>query len=61
MQEKQQTPTQNVKRVKAEPRDEGPSVNVITRSGMATGGDTEKVEAEPLIRKEAIKQEVLDL
>lgn len=44
-----------------EPRDEGPSVNVITCSCMATGGAAEKAKAEPLIRKATIKQEGLDL
>ena len=61
MQEKQQTPTQNVQRVKAEPRDEGPSVKVITCRGMATGGAEEKAAAEPIIQKIAIKKESLDL
>ena len=56
MQEKQQIPTQNVQRVKAEPRDEGPSINVITHNDMATRGAAEKDEAEPLIYKSAIKQ-----
>ena len=50
-----------MQRVKVEPRDEGPSVNVITHSGMATRGSAEKVEVEPLIHKEATKQEGLDL
>ena len=61
MQEKQQTPMQNVQRVKVEPQDEGPSVNVITRNGMTTRGAAEKAEVEPRIRKTAIKQEGLDL
>ena len=61
MQEKQQTPMQNVQRVKAEPQAEGLSVNVITCSVMATGGVTEKAQAEPLIRKAVVKQESLDL
>ena len=61
MQEKQQSPTQNVQRVKVEPRDEGPSINVITRSSMATRGAEERAAAEPLIRKATIKKESLDL
>lgn len=47
--------------VKAEPYDEGPSVNVITRNGMATGVAKEKFEVEPLIWKVGAKQENLDL
>ena len=47
---------QNVQRVKAEPRDEGTSANVITRSGMATEGAAEKADVEPLIQKESIKK-----
>ena len=50
-----------MQRVKAEPHDKGPSINVITRSGMATGGVEEKAAAEPLIRKATVKQEGLDL
>lgn len=52
---------ENVQRVKAEPRDEGPRINVITCSGMATAAAEEKVAAKPLIRKAVIKQEGLDL
>ena len=54
-------PTQNIQRVKAEPLPEGANINVITRSGMATGGSMEKAEAELLIRKAPIKQDWLDL
>ena len=42
MQEKQQMPTQNIQMVKFEPRDDGPSVNVITRSGVSIGGNEGK-------------------
>ena len=61
MQEKQQIQTQNVQLVKAESRDDGPSINVITRSGISTGGAEEKVKAKPLIRKASRKKESLDL
>ena len=61
MQEKKQTPTQNVQRVKVEPHDEGSSINVITRSDMDTGGAEERAAAEPFIQKASIKQESLDL
>lgn len=54
-------PTQNVLRVKEEPCDEGPNINVITCSGMATRGAEERVTAKTLIRKAAIKKEILDL
>ena len=37
--------------VKNEPCNNGPSVNVIKCSGVATGGNEEKVFAKPLIRK----------
>ena len=40
---------QNVQRVKAELRDKDPSVNVVTRSWMATRGPEEEVAMEPLI------------
>lgn len=56
-QEKKQTPTQNVQWVKVEPREEEPSINVITHSGMATRGSAERAEMESMIRKEATKLE----
>ena len=52
---------QNLKRVKVEPRDDGPCINVITRSGISTGGAKEKVEIESLIQKAEEKVEGLDL
>ena len=61
MHEKKSTPTQNVQRVKAELRDKDPSVNVVTRSGMATRGTEEEVAMEPLIWQIVSKQEGLDL
>ena len=61
MQEKQPTPTQNVQRVKAKLQEKGPRVNVITHSGMATGGPGEKTATKPLIRPAVSKQEGLDL
>ena len=61
MQEKQLTPTQNVQSVKAKLRDKDPSVNVVTRSGIATGGPGEKTITKPLIRPKIIKQEGLNL
>lgn len=61
MQEKQLTPMQNVQRAKAELRDKYPRLNVITHSGMATGGPGEKTTIEPLIRPAVRKQERLDL
>lgn len=51
---------QNVQQVKEKPRDEGPGINVITRSGIATIGVKEKVVVEPL-RKVSDKKESLDL
>ena len=50
-----------MQRVKAELRDKDPSVNVVTRSGLAIRGTGEKVETEPLIHKVVSKQEGLDL
>lgn len=50
-----------MQRVKAELRDEGPSINVIKQSDMATGVDEKKATTEPLIWKATIKQESLDL
>ena len=47
--------------VKAGWRDDGPSVNLITRSGFFSGGNEEKVVAEPLIRKASDKKEGLNL
>ena len=61
MQEKQSTPMQNVQRVKVELREKDPSVNVVTRSGMATRGLEEEATMEPLICQAAIKQEGMDL
>ena len=52
---------QNIHRVKDEPLLEGANINVITHSGMATGGRMDKAEAKLLIRKVAIKQDGLDL
>lgn len=42
MQEKQHAPTLNIKIVKVEPHDIGPSVNVITCNGVTTRGNEEK-------------------
>ena len=47
MQEKQPTPMQNMKRVKAELRKIEPSVKVITRSGMVTWGAKEALARDP--------------
>ena len=61
MQEKQSTPTQNVQRFKTELWDKDLSVNVVTRSGLATRGPEEEAAMEPMIREAVIKQEGLDL
>lgn len=44
-----------------EPWNEGPGINIITHSGLATGGAKEKALDEPLIRKAVIKSKGLDL
>ena len=53
--------TQNVQWVKAEPRDDGPSINMIIPIDIATRGAEEKAMAESLIWKAVEKMESLDL
>ena len=49
--------TQNIWMVKAEPRADGPSENVITHGGVVSGGNEEKkADAESLMRKESDKK-----
>ena len=50
-----------MQRVEAKLRDKDPSVNVVTRSGMATRGPGEKTATETLIRPVVSKHEGLDL
>lgn len=52
---------QNIQMVKAKPSDDGPSVNLITRSGVSTRGNDEKDSTERLNRKASHKKECLNL
>ena len=53
--------TKNIQMVKDELRDDGPSVNVITRSGISIGGNEEKVSIELVIRNASENKESLNL